>query len=63
MFTLKVFIVLLLFAFIYVCLCRFLELTSLCSFLNSYCNCYSHTNHWVVTCTDQTHHLNVSRYR
>ena len=32
------------------------------SFLNTYCNSNCSTNHWVVTHSDQTHHLNVSRY-
>lgn len=38
-----------------------LELPSLSSFLNGNGYGYSHTNHGVVTCTDETHHLNVSR--
>ena len=40
----------------------YLELASLVSFLNKYCNSYSCTNHWVVTHSDKTHHLYVSRY-
>ena len=39
----------------------FLEFTSLCCFLDSYCNSNCHTNHWVVSCADKTHHLNVCR--
>ena len=30
-------------------------------FHNCYRNRYSHTNHWVVTCADKSHHFNVSR--
>ena len=41
----------------------FLEFTSFVSFLDANCNSYSHTNHRVVTCTDQTHHFYVSRNR
>ena len=40
----------------------YLELASFCSLFDAYCNSHSHTNHRVVSCTDQTHHLNVSRY-
>ena len=29
-------------------------------FFDRNCYCYGHTNHGVVTCTDETHHLNVS---
>ena len=43
---------------IYCCL----KFPSLRSFLDRNCNRNSHTNHRVVTCADQTHHLNVSRY-
>ena len=28
-----------------------LEFSSLCSLFDAYCNCYCHTNHWVVTNT------------
>ncbi len=40
-----------------------LEFTFFSCFFNRNCNCNSHTNHWVVTCTDKTHHFYVSRYR
>ena len=29
----------------------------LAGFLNCYCDRYGHTNHGVVTCADQAHHL------
>ena len=38
-----------------------LEFTLRSCLLDGYSNCNSHTNHRVVTCADQTHHLNVSR--
>src|SRR5699024_6800589 len=38
------------------------ELSSLSSFLNGNGYSYSHTNHGVVSCSDETHHLYVSRY-
>ncbi len=41
----------------------FLEFTCVCCFLNRYSICYCHTNHRVVTCTNKTHHFNVSWYR
>ena len=41
---------------------QFLEFAFLSSLFDSNCYRYSHTNHRVVTCTDQTHHLNVSGY-
>ena len=43
------------------CIALYLELSSLCSFLDTNSNCNCHTNHWVVTGTDKTHHLNVCR--
>src|SRR5699024_5489530 len=39
-----------------------LELPSLGSFLNGNGNSDCHTNHGVVSCSDQTHHLHMSRY-
>ena len=36
-----------------------LELACFSSFLNGYCCGNSHTNHRVVACADETHHLNV----
>ena len=42
-------------------LSHFLELASLCSFLDGNSNCNSSAYHRVVTHTDQTHHFYVSR--
>ena len=39
----------------------YLELSSLGCFLNRNGNCYCSTNHWVITHSDKSHHLNVSR--
>ena len=41
----------------------FLELSVLSCFLNAYSNSNCHTNHWVVTCSDQSHHFYVCRNR
>ena len=42
-------------------LSHFLELASLCSFLDGNSNCNSSAYHRVVTHTDQTHHFYVRR--
>ena len=39
----------------------YLELASLGRFLNRDCHCYSHTNHRVISSTDETHHFHMSR--
>ena len=41
----------------------FLELSVLSCFLNTYSNSNCHTNHRVVTCSDQSHHFYVCRNR
>ena len=41
----------------------FLELSVLSCFLNTYSNSNCHTNHWVVTCSNQSHHFYVCRNR
>ena len=41
----------------------YLELPSVCRFLDGNSNCNGSANHRVITHTDQTHHFNVSRYR
>ena len=40
-----------------------LEFSFACCLLDSYCYCYSHTNHRVVTSANKSHHFNVCRYR
>ena len=39
----------------------FYYLKLLTCLFNSNCTSNSHTNHWVVTCTDKTHHLYMGR--
>ena len=39
-----------------------LEFTCFCSLFNANCNSNCSTNHWVVTHSDKSHHLNVSWY-
>ncbi len=39
----------------------YLELASLSRFLDGNCHSNGHTYHWVVSCTDQTHHFYMSR--
>lgn len=39
----------------------YLELASLSSLFNANSNSHGHADHRIVTCANQTHHLNVSR--
>ncbi len=39
------------------------ELPCICCFLYSNCNCNCSSDHGVVAHADQTHHLNMCRYR
>lgn len=39
----------------------YLELASLCRFLNRNCYRNSHTNHRIISCSNKSHHLNVGR--